>query len=280
MMATAPVPEDLVPAARRVLSVRRESGDVVTLSLQDGGARPFAPGQFNMLYAFGIGEAAVSMSGDPGDPSAVVHTIRALGSVTRAICAARAGDVVGVRGPFGRPWPTEEAEGGDLVIIAGGLGLAPLRPVVYHAIRNRARYRRVVLLAGARDPAELLFADELARWRDDPAAGIDVRLIVDRAGPAWTGRVGVVPDLVPEVSLDPARTFVLMCGPEVMMRYTLRPLQRQGVPDARIFLSLERSMRCAVAFCGHCQFGPAFVCKDGPVFSLERLRPWFFTREL
>jgi NAD(P)H-flavin reductase len=283
MTATAPVPEGLVPAPRRVLAVRRETGDVVTLTLEDGGgggARPFAPGQFNMLYAFGIGEAAISMSGDPADPSAVVHTIRALGSVTRAICAARAGDVVGVRGPFGRPWPTEAAEGSDLVIIAGGLGLAPLRPVVYHALRNRARYRRVVLLAGARAPAELLFADELARWRDEPAAGIDVRLIVDRAGPAWTGRVGVVPDLVPEVSLDPARTFVLMCGPEVMMRYTLRPLQRQGVPDARIFLSLERSMRCAVAFCGHCQFGPAFVCKDGPVFPLDRLRPWFFTREL
>jgi NAD(P)H-flavin reductase len=265
-----------------VLGVRRETSDVVTLSLEGnaGGAPTFAPGQFNMLYAFGIGEAAISMSGDPADPSALVHTVRAVGSVTRAICAARAGDVMGVRGPFGRPWPLAEAEGGDLVIIAGGLGLAPLRPVIYQAIRNRARYRRVMLLAGGRDPAELLFADELARWRDDPAAGIEVSLIVDRAGPAWTGRVGVVPDLVPGQKLDPARTFVLVCGPEVMMRYTLRPLQRQGVPEARIFFSLERSMRCAVAFCGHCQFGPAFVCKDGPVFPFDRLRPWFFIREL
>jgi NAD(P)H-flavin reductase len=271
-----------------VLAVRRETGDVVTLSLQGNGdsAPSFAPGQFNMLYAFGIGEAAISMSGDPAqsgdpsDPSAVVHTVRALGAVTRAICAARAGDVVGVRGPFGRPWPVTEAEGNDLVIIAGGLGLAPLRPVIYHAIRNRARYRRVVLLAGARDPAELLFSDELGRWRDDAAAGLDVRVIVDRAGPAWTGRVGVVPDLVPDEPLDPARTFVFICGPEVMMRYTLRPLQRQGVPDARIFLSIERNMKCAVAFCGHCQFGPVFVCKDGPVLALDRLRPWFFTREL
>jgi NAD(P)H-flavin reductase len=279
---TASVPAALVPVGRRVLAVRRETSDVVTLSLESAGdgAPSFAPGQFNMLYAFGIGEAALSMSGDPGDRSAVVHTVRALGAVTRAICAAKAGDVIGLRGPFGRPWPMEEADGNDLLVVAGGLGLAPLRPVIYHAIRNRARYGRVLVLVGARDPAALLFADELGRWRDDPAAGLDVRLIVDRAGPAWTGRVGVVPDLVPDEKLDPNRTFVLMCGPEVMMKYTLRPLSRLGIPDARIFLSLERSMRCAVAFCGHCQLGPAFVCKDGPVLPLDRLRPWLFAREL
>ena len=276
------MPESLAPTPRRVLAVGRDSADVVTLSLQgDGtGLRSFSPGQFNMLYAFGIGEAAISMSGDPGEPSVVVHTVRALGAVTAALCSAQPGDVIGVRGPFGRPWPMAEAAGGDLLIVAGGLGLAPLRPVVYHAIRTRARYGRVVVLAGARDPDGLLYGDELARWRDDRAARLEVHVIVDRAGPAWTGRVGVVPDLIAETAPDPARTFAFVCGPEVMMRYALRPLQRLGVPDVRIFLSLERNMRCAAGFCGHCQYGPAFVCKDGPVFSFDRLRPWFFIRGL
>jgi NAD(P)H-flavin reductase len=277
--AALPVLESLTPAPRRVLDVRRETDDVVTLRIEGGPAR-FEPGQFNMLYAFGIGEAAISMSGDAADGATDVHTIRALGAVTQALTSLRIGDVVGVRGPFGRPWPVADAEGDDLVIVGGGLGLAPLRPVVYHALRNRARYRRVVLLAGARHPGELLFADELARWRDDAAVNIEVRLVVDRAGGDWKGRVGVVPDLVDEAGLDGASTVALLCGPEVMMKYAVRPLRALGVPEARIFLSMERSMRCAAAFCGHCQYGPAFVCKDGPVFSYERLRPWFFLREL
>jgi NAD(P)H-flavin reductase len=271
--------EGLVPVAARVRDVRRESADVVTLRLEPGaGARAaFAPGQFNMLYAFGIGEAAISMSGDPGDSATTVHTVRALGPVTQAICALPAGAAIGVRGPFGRPWPVAEAEGGDLLIVAGGLGLAPLRPVIYHAVRRRDRYRRVVVLAGARTPADLLYGDEMPSWR---AAGVDVRVIVDRAGPGWTGRVGVVPELIAEAGVDGARAYVLVCGPEVMMRYALPPLERLGVPDERVFLSLERNMKCAAAFCGHCQYGPVFVCKDGPVFSFAELRRWFFIREL
>jgi NAD(P)H-flavin reductase len=266
----------LVPAAARVRQVRRETADVVTLWLEPGMAS-FAPGQFNMLYAFGIGESAISMSGDPGEGAAIVHTVRALGPVTQAICAMKPGDAIGVRGPFGAPWPVDAAAGGDLLIVAGGLGLAPLRPVVYHARRHRARYGRVVVLVGARTPGDLLFADELAGWRAD---GIDVQVTVDRAGPDWRGRVGVVPELIAGSGVDPTRTFAMLCGPEVMMKYSLPPLARLGVPDTRIFLSLERSMKCAVAFCGHCQMGPAFVCKDGPVLPFDRLRRWFFVREL
>ena len=282
--AAAPAVTDdgLVPVPTRVLEARRETADVVTLRLAGAPPRgPHAPGQFNMLYAFGIGEAAISMSGDAADATGTVHTIRALGAVTRAICALGPGDVLGVRGPFGRAWPVEDAAGGDLVIIAGGLGLAPLRPVIYHAIRNRDRYRRVVVLAGARTPADMLFADQLRGWQADGAARLEVRVIVDRAGTDWNGRVGVVPDLIADAGpLDPLRTWALICGPEVMMRFSLRPLQRMGVPDTRIFLSMERGMKCAVAFCGHCQLGPAFICKDGPVLSFDRLRPWFFTKEL
>jgi NAD(P)H-flavin reductase len=278
--APAAIPSVMAPVPVRVRDVRRETDDVVTLRLEGAPPLgPFAPGQFSMLYAFGVGEAAISMSGDPGDATATVHTVRALGAVTQAISALGPGGVLGVRGPFGSPWPVEEAFGHDLLIVGGGLGVAPLRPIIYHAIRHRSRYGRVIVLAGARSPADLLFPDELARWRDDPAARLEVRVIVDRAGTDWKGRVGVVPELIAEVRPDPTRTFAFLCGPEAMMRFSLRPLERAGVPHARIFLSMERSMKCAVAFCGHCQLGPAFVCKDGPVLSFERLRPWFFLRE-
>jgi NAD(P)H-flavin reductase len=278
-VSTAVVDQTLVPAMARVRQVRRETSDVVTLWLDPGahGGRAFTPGQFNMLYAFGIGESAISMSGDPGDASTIVHTLRAVGPVTQAICALGPGDPIGVRGPFGAPWPMEAAQGGDVLIVAGGLGLAPLRPVLYHARRQRARYGRVVVLVGARTPADLLFADELETFRRD---GIDVRVTVDRAGPDWRGRIGVVPALIAGAGVDPARTVAMLCGPEVMMKYALPPLARMGVPDARIFLSMERSMKCAVAFCGHCQLGPAFVCKDGPVLRFDRLRRWFFIREI
>jgi NAD(P)H-flavin reductase len=272
--------EGLVPVPLRVRAVENEIAEVVTLRLE--GAPPrgaVAPGQFNMLYAFGVGEVAISASGDPAAPD-TVHTVRALGAVTRALCALAPGQVVGVRGPFGQPWPVEVAAGGDLLLVAGGLGLAPLRPVVYHALRHRDRYRRVVVLVGARSPADLLFGDELSSWKADPASGLEVHVIVDRAGADWKGRVGVVTELIAEAVRDPGSTFAFICGPEAMMRFSVRPLERAGIPDGRIFVSMERNMKCAAGFCGHCQLGPLFMCKDGPVFPFERVRPWFYTREL
>jgi NAD(P)H-flavin reductase len=279
---TAPAATSMTPSLARVRRVRRDTADVVTLWLDpaEHGPRPSAPGQFNMLYAFGIGESAISMSGDAADPTTIMHTVRALGPVTQAICALQPGDALGVRGPFGTPWPVDDAVGGDLLIVGGGLGLAPLRPVVVHALRYRSRYGRVVVLAGARTPADLLYARELDAWSAEPASRLEVQVTADRAGPDWRGRVGVVPDLIAGAGVDPARTFAMLCGPELMMRYALPALARLGVPETRIFLSMERSMKCAEGFCGHCQLGPAFVCKDGPVFRFDRLRPWFFIREL
>ena len=268
------------PVPVRVRAVENEIADVVTLRLEGAAPRgAFAPGQFNMLYAFGVGEAAISVSGDPAAPD-TMHTVRALGAVTRALCALAPGQVVGVRGPFGQPWPVDVAAGGDLLPIAGGLGLAPLRPVVYHALRHRDRYRRVVVLVGARSPADLLFGDELSAWKGDPASGLEVQVIVDRAGADWKGRVGVVTELIAEAVRDPGSTFAFICGPEAMMRFSVRPLARAGIPDERIFVSMERNMKCAAGFCGHCQLGPLFLCKDGPVFPFERVRPWFYMREI
>jgi NAD(P)H-flavin reductase len=268
----------MLPEPMKVLSARKELPDVVTLTLDAAtNPSPSLPGQFNMLYAFGVGEIAISMSGGPARDDVVVHTIRAVGAVSEALTRLRRGGVAGVRGPYGAPWPMDQAEGADLVIIAGGLGLAPLRPAVYHALVRRSAYRRVSLLVGARAPEELLFRKELERWQDQ--GDIDVRVTVDRAPGDWKGRVGVVVALLSEIEISD-RAVAFVCGPEVMMRFVVRELGRRGVDDTRIYLSMERNMKCAVGFCGHCQLGPSFVCKNGPVLRYDVLRPFFWQREI
>lgn len=272
-------PPALLPDAWVVRETLRETADVTTLVLEPGpGARPFAfaPGQFNMLYVFGVGEVPISMSGDPADTGRLVHTIRDVGPVTRALCAATPGDIIGVRGPFGRPWPIAADTVRDVVIVAGGIGLAPLRPVLHHVLSYRDRYDDVVLLVGARRPEELLFPSAYDTWR---RAGIHVVVTVDRASADWTGHVGVVPTLVRFGRFDAAEATAFVCGPEVMMRFTARALEERGVSPARIWVSMERNMKCAIGLCGHCQLGPAFICTDGPVFTWPRMRPLMEVRE-
>lgn len=269
--------QPMVPVLVRVVSTRQESSDVVTLTL-DGTSqpRPFRPGQFNMLYAFGVGEVAISLSGAPESSDTIVHTIRSVGAVTKALCSLEPDGIVGMRGPFGAPWPMEVARGSDLVLVAGGLGLAPLRPAVYHVLAHRTDYRRVFLLVGARTPADLLFRDEVDRWQADN--DITVLVTVDRAPADWKGRVGVVSALLADVDIAPD-SVAFVCGPEVMMRFTVRELGRRGQANERIHLSMERSMKCAVGFCGHCQFRESFICKDGPVLRYDRIGPLFWLRE-
>jgi len=269
-----------VPAPWRVTAARRESADTVTLELEPPAEEDFAfrPGQFNMLGAFGVGEVPISISGDPAAGGQVLHTIRDVGMATRALCALEPGDPVGVRGPYGTSWPLEAAEGADVVIIAGGIGLPPVRPAVYHLLAHRDRYQRVVLLYGARTPSDLLFTDELAGWRS--RFDVDVQVTVDAAAGGWQGDVGVVPDLIATTRFDPATATAFMVGPEIMMRFTVRALLSAGVPEDRIFLSMERNMQCAAAMCGHCQLGPFLVCRDGPVFCHRSLAPWLRLREV
>lgn len=277
--ALAPAPSPMTPEPVRILQVRRETAETFTLRLAPPrpGGFTFAPGQFNMLYVFGVGEVAISISGDPARTGEIVHTVRAVGAVTRAMCRLRKGETLGLRGPYGRPWPMEQAKGADVVLVAGGLGLAPLRPAVYHLLHHRADHGRVVLLTGARTPQDLLYRGELARWR--ARKDFEAQVTVDRADPAWSGAVGVVPALLGKASFDPARAVAFVCGPEVMMRFTVRELNRQGVTDDRIYLSLERNMKCALGLCGRCQLGPDFLCKDGPVLRYDRVRPFFNLRE-
>jgi NAD(P)H-flavin reductase len=260
-----------------VTSVRDEAPDVVTLGFTPPAPFRFEPGQFNMLSLPGIGEVPISVSGDPAGTE-VLHTIRDVGLVTRALCGLRPGQRAGVRGPYGTSWPLAEAAGGDLVIVAGGIGLPPLRPALYQALHDRHRFGRITLLYGARTPADLLFPSELGTWRG--SGGIDVRVTVDAAGRQWTGGVGVVPALIPGAGLDPETTTAFVVGPEIMMRFTVRALLAAGVAARRIYLSMERNMQCAAALCGHCQFGPFLVCRDGPVFRYADVARWLAIREL
>ena len=229
-----------------------------------------------MLYVFGVGEVPISISGDPAVATDLVHTIRIVGTVTRALRERVEAEGIGVRGPYGTGWPLDAARGGDLLLVAGGLGLAPLRPAVYHVLRHRDDYRDVTLLVGARTPADLLFRDELERWTHE--GHIRVLVTVDRASRDWSGPVGVVPALLRRARFDPHRTVACVCGPEIMMRFCERELARLGLVRDRIYLSLERNMKCAVGLCGHCQLGPAFVCRDGPVFRYDAVRPFFAVR--
>jgi NAD(P)H-flavin reductase len=270
----------LLPRPFRVVATRRETRDTVTLELEalDGAGLPFAAGQFTMLQAFGVGEVPISISGDPGSPGRLVHTVRDVGGVTRALCASRAGDVLGVRGAYGRGWGVGDGSGGDVVVVAGGIGLAPLRAAVLEVAAGRGRFGRVHLLLGARTDADLLFVDDLARWPEQ--AGIEVSVTVDTAGTAWPGRVGLVTELVRAASYDPAATLALVCGPEVMMRLVAAELTTRGVPADRVRLSVERNMRCGVGLCGHCQLREHLLCVDGPVLPLDVVGPLLAVREL
>jgi NAD(P)H-flavin reductase len=231
-----------------------------------------------MLYVFGVGEVPVSISGDPTQPQLLEHTTRAVGTVTGAIRTLRPGQTLGVRGPFGSPWPVAEAAGKDVVLVAGGIGLAPLRPVLYHLLAQRDQYGRIVLLYGTRTPGDMLYRRQLEQWRG--RFDVEVAVTVDRAVGPWRGNVGVVTRLIPKAAFDPLDTVAMICGPEVMMRFTVMELVKCGVDEENIYVSMERNMQCAIGFCGHCQFGPTFICRDGPVLRYDRIKPWFGQREI
>jgi len=273
--------EPMLPVLFRIRRVRNETHDIFSLELEpvDGTTLfSFKAGQFNMLYAFGVGEVPISISGDPTDASVLIHTIRSVGTVTNALRSLRQGGSLGVRGPFGSHWPVAEAAGSDIVIVAGGIGLAPLRPALYHVLSQREKYGKVVLLYGTRSPEDILYRRELERWRS--RFDLEISITVDRAPSGWRGNVGVVTSLIPRVSFDPVNTVAMVCGPEVMMRFTVQELQKRGIKGEDIYVSMERNMKCAIGFCGHCQYGPVFICKDGPVFSYNRIRDLFGLREI
>ncbi|GAA3560541.1 FAD/NAD(P)-binding protein [Nonomuraea rosea] len=258
----------MIPIPYRVRSRRPDRADTVTLTLEPvtGACPPFLPGQFTMLYAPGVGEIPISISGHARS-GGYVQTIRSVGAVSRALCHTPRGSIVGVRGPFGTHFDLSQAAGLDVVVAAGGLGLAPLRPVIRELEAHGARYGRISLIVGTRTPATLIYPRELARWRRD----FDVQVTVDHPDRTWKGPTGLITKLVGRIVFEPRRTYAFVCGPEIMMRATAEDLLRRGVPAERIALSLERNMKCGIGRCGHCQLGPLFTCLDGPVLTYDRV---------
>ena len=270
----------MLPRPFEVLARRPELADSVTLEMAaiDGKGLQFAPGQFTMLYVHGVGEIAISISGNPADADRLVQTIRGVGAVSRALCGLTEGQRVGVRGPLGVAWPVERALGKHLMIVAGGLGLAPTRPIVHWALAEREHLKSLAIVYGTRSPDQILYAPQLLDWSS--GEGAQVGITVDRAADDWTGSVGVVTDLVPEMLNDPAETVAMVCGPEIMMRFAAQGLAAAGVPQEQIYVSLERNMKCGIGWCGHCQLGPHLICRDGPVFSYAAVRDLMTVWEL
>lgn len=268
------------PIPYAVRAVAAETPDTVTLTVEPRGSRrigPPQPGQFVMLYAFGIGESPIGVAGT-GPDGLLVHTVRNVGRVTAALTRLTPGDTVGVRGPYGHGWPVAEARDRDIVVVAGGLGLPPLRPAIYRLLQQREAYGRLEIVYGARTPKDLVYYEEIQGWRR--RRDLRLQVTVDAAGREWYGDVGVVTTRLPDARFEPSRTTAFVCGPEIMMRLTAQALVARGVAPEATWVSMERNMKCAIGFCGHCQFGPSFVCRDGPVFSYRRLAPYLAVREV
>jgi len=286
MDAAAEIPTMLTadPMVPRIMQVRKRTRDLpgtVTLEMEPADDAPlprYRPGQFTMMYVFGVGEIPVSISGDASDATRLVQTVRSVGAVSEAITRLQPGDVLGLRGPFGTAWPTEELAGQDVIVVAGGLGLAPLRPSIYHLLANRAQFGKVVLLYGTRSPDEILYRRQLETWRK--RLDLQLEVTVDHAGGDWRGNVGVVTRLIPRLAIDTHHATALVCGPEVMMRFAGAALHDIGMPEDAIWVSIERNMKCAVGLCGHCQFAGLFACKDGAVVRYDRVRRLMALKEV
>ena len=273
--------ESMLPRPYLLQDSKQETYDTWTIELEpfDGhDGFSFAPGQFNMVYAFGVGEVPISISGDPSKPEKLIHTIRSVGAVSKRLCNLKRADELMIRGPYGTHWPVEDAVGRDVIIVTGGVGLPPLRPAIYHLLANREKFGRIILLYGARTPEDMVYTTELKRWR--ARFDVDVETTVDSANPGWHGNVGVVTTLIPRATFDPQHAIAFICGPEIMTRFTIPELQKRGIDLGNIFVSLERNMKCGIGLCGHCQLGSVFVCKDGPIFRYDQVQPFLSKREI
>jgi NAD(P)H-flavin reductase len=278
--AFAAAHDPMVPRAFRIEHVRHEVKGVFSWHLKpvDGGSFEILPGQFNMLYAPGGGEVPIAVSGDCADRTGVIHTIRSVGTVTSAMALMRAGAMVGMRGPFGSAWPIEAGYGKDVVFITGTVGLAPLRPLIYEVIKRREKYGKVIITYGSRGMDDILYEHDLHTWRG--RFDMDVHVTVHAAPSGYRGLVGSVADAVSRSSFEGGNAVAYVCRSEALTLAAVLALQERGLTTDRIYTTLERSMKCGIGFCGHCQFGPTFMCKEGPVYRFDTIERIFAIREL
>lgn len=259
-----------LPVVAEVIDCIHEARDIFNLQIrfkqqQDHLAYNFIPGQFNMIYLYGVGEVAISIASDPADRSQINHTIRAVGRVTKALQKLTKGDYIGIRGPFGNGWPIEKAIGKDIIIVTGGLGCAPTLSVVKYIMARRSQYGKLHILQGVKHSNDFIFRQQYKKWQQMP--NTIIHIAADKAGPQWPWNIGLVTDMLKSVTTEPSNTIVMMCGPEGMMHTAVQTLTNKGIAAENIYLSMERNMECAIGHCGHCQYGGLFICKDGPVFS-------------
>jgi NAD(P)H-flavin reductase len=262
--------DPMIPIPFVISKIKKETKDTFTIELDTPNKFEFKAGQFNMLYLFGVGEVAISISGDPSKREKLVHTIRNVGSVTNRISNLKKNDVLGVRGPFGSSWQIEKFQNKDILIIAGGLGLAPVRPIIYYILNNRNSFNKVTILYGTKNPNEIIFKNELHKWKS--SFDIDLQIIVDNPDSNWKGNTGLITTLIRNLNVVPDNTITMICGPEIMMKVSAIEIASKGLNPQNIYLSMERNMKCAIGLCGHCQYGSKFICKDGPVFSYLEIK--------
>lgn len=265
-----------LPREVEVIERIQESPDTFTLRLRftdpsQHASYRYAPGQFNMLYLYGVGEVPISIVSDIEDVHMLDHTIRAVGRVTKALATLKTGARLGIRGPLGQGWPLRQAQGQDVLIVTGGLGCAPSVSVIRHILRRRGQFGNLTILQGVKHSNDLIWRDQYTTWAKQPDT--QVLLAADVTTADWIGQQGLVTTLLDDVNLAATRTIVMLCGPEPMMIATIERLLADGIPPTQIWLSMERNMQCGVGHCGHCQIGPLFVCRDGPVFNYPTVAP-------
>ncbi len=265
----------LIPSVATIVGDRTETPDTKTFALRfrdpaEHERFTFRPGQFLELSVFGAGEAPFGFASSPTRKETFEVTVRRCGRLTDALHALGPGDEVGLRGPCGNGFDVEDAVGKDLLFVAGGIGLPPLRGLILNVLDQRDRFGRVTILYGARTPSDLVYKDELKEW--EKRADVELRVTVDRTEPGWAGNVGMVPTLFDEVDLRPASTTAYVCGPPIMIKFVVQDLLMRGFAEDRVISTLERMMQCGVGKCNHCCVGHIYLCRDGPVFSFREIK--------
>lgn len=267
-----------LPIEAEVIECIHESSNIFTLKLSFVERDlhllyHYQPGQFNMVYLYGVGEVAISIVSDPNEKHTFSHTIRAIGRVTKALQRLSAGDRLGIRGPFGRGWPLHQAQGKDIMIITGGLGCAPTVSVINYIQGRRSQYGQLRILQGVRHTEDFIFRKQYEKWQQSPQT--EIYLAASQAAHSWPWNIGYVTDTIQTLDIHPENTIAMMCGPEMMMRTAIKALKQKNVVEHNIYLSMERNMECGIGQCGHCQYGGYFICKDGPVFAYPEIKELF-----